>query len=151
MKITKFSLRMRNPHLFTFLAFLLLFSPSCGIEELFEVKFIDRVVVTDVDLSAWDLFTDPDLQLSYGINSPGMESEIIQDVSNSDIPLEFLLNDRLELTNDNWVIKIVDVDNLSANDVLIEAKFLGLDKTEEGNPFILSNENITLEVFWKIQ
>ena len=142
---------MNKIRLFFFFLIFAILVPSCGIEDIegIEIRYFDRVVIIGSDLSNWDLLTGPDLQLSYGINTPIFESEIIKDVSNADLPLELLFIDRLEVTNDNWILKIVDVDDLNQNDLLIETQFFGKDKTDEGNPFILSNSNITLEVYWK--
>lgn len=139
---------MNKIRLLSFLLFFAILAPSCDIED-FEIRYFDRIVIVSGDLSNWDLLTGPDLQFSYGINTPSFESEIIKDVSSTDLPLELFFVNGLEVTNDNWVVKIVDVDDLNQNDLLIETQFFGTDKTDEGNPFILSNSNITLEVYWK--
>lgn len=140
---------MNKMRLYIFLIALAIYSSSCGVIDELTVRYFDRVVVSGVDLSEWDILTGPDLQLSYGINSLDFETNILADISNSAAPLEWVFPANLEITNENWVFRVVDVDDLSADDVLINAQFLGRDKTEEGNPFTLSNDNITLQVYWK--
>ena len=122
---------------------------SCGVIDDLEARFFDRVVVSGVDLSAWDILTGPDLRLSYGINKLDFETEILTDVGTNASPVDWIFPANLEITNDNWLFEVVDVDNLTADDVLINTQFFGRDKTDEGNPFVLSNANITLQVYWK--
>ncbi len=135
--------------LYLFLFTLAISSFNCGIVDALEVRFFDRVVVSGIDLGAWDVLTGPDLRLSYGINNLDFETEILTNVANTASPVEWIFPANLEVTNDNWVFEVVDVDDLTPDDVLIDTQFFGRDKTEEGNPFVLSNDNITLQVYWK--
>lgn len=140
---------MNKIYLLFFLIIFVILAPSCDKEDPVIRYYFDRVSVTSADLTDWDLLSGPDLRFSYGTNTTNFETTIIQDVNASDLPVQWFLLDNVEMTNDNWVIKVVDVDNLNQDDVLIEAQFPARNKANEGNPFILSNSNITLQVYWK--
>ncbi len=140
---------MNKMRLYVFLFSIILYSSSCGVVEALEVRYFDRVEVSGVDLSNWDILTGPDLRLSYGINNFDFETEVLTDVGNNAAPVEWVFPANLEITNDNWLFKVVDEDDLTSDDVLIDTRFFGRYKTDEGNPFTLSNGNITLQVYWK--
>jgi len=140
---------MNKIYLLSFLIIFVILAPSCDEKDPIIRHYFDRVSVTSGDLTNWDLLSGPDLQLSYGINTANFEGPVIRDVNSSDLPVQWFFVNDLEMTNDNWVIKVVDVDDLNQDDVLIEAQFLARNKANEGNPFILSNSNITLQVYWE--
>jgi len=142
---------MNKIYLLFFLIISVILAPSCDTEDPIPKYYFDKVLVIGGDLSDWDLLSGPDLQLSYGINTTNFESTVARDVNFSDLPVEWFFVDGLEVTNDNWVIKVVDVDDLNEDDLLIEVQFLGRNKINEGNPFILSNSNLTLQVYWEIR
>lgn len=132
------------------LLFICIFLSNCNQDdEITEPRFFDKIVVTAGNFDNWDLLTGPDLIVSYGENSYDFQSDVIFDVRENDLPVQWTFGFDQEITDANWLFKIEDSDDLGDDQLMFQTNFQGLEKTKEGNPFLLSNSEWIIEIHWK--
>jgi len=119
-----------------------------------EKRYIDKIVIEEAKLEAWDILNGPDITLFYrdGLvdstsNLGG--SETFDDVGPFDLPLTFE-DVSFELTN-YMDFRVLDVDEFAPDDIMYQLQINPYQMSEEGNPFRLWNADFNIKIFWKTQ
>lgn len=144
---------MRNDTLL--IIFILCFLVSCGKEDdgPKEKRFLEKVVIEKANLDAWDLLNGPDMKLTYRdglVDSLSLsgESEVFMDVAQVTLPITFE-DIPFELTS-FMEFKVIDVDDFAPDQTMFEEQFNPYDKSENGNPFVLSSTEWRIVFHWKV-
>ena len=138
----------KHPFLIFILTFLFF---SCGKDESpREKRFLEKVVITEAKLAGWDILSNPDMMLFYRdglVDSTSLsgQSEVIDEVAFLPITFEDI---PFELT-DFMDFRVLDVDEFAADDIMFQMQINPYYLSEKGNPFLLSNSEWKIKVYWK--
>ncbi len=117
-------------------------------------RYLDKIVIEDAKLEAWDLLNGPDMTLFYrdglvdSISNVG-GSDTFENVAPIQLPIIF--DDvPFELT-DYMDFRVIDVDEFAPDQIMYQIQINPYQMSENGNPFRIWNEDWTIKVHWKTQ
>lgn len=113
-----------------------------------EIRYFDRIVLNDAELDGWDLLSGPDISIQFGENSYAISGGEVTNVSIDDLPLVWTFSGDIQITDENWLLKLTDEDDFG-DETMLETNFSGYEKTKDGNPFQLFSSGYSFEIYWK--
>lgn len=133
--------------LFVFALLLLCF--SCGDDSFNpERRYIDKVVIIEGEINAFDVLSGPDVKLKLTSRGEIKESELFEDVQF--LPLTFE-DVAFELTDSTMRLQVLDEDEFDADDIMLDRTITTYWRTGTGNPFRLVFTDWTIDIYWRTQ
>ena len=124
---------------------------GCTKEEVIAGKrYLDKVTISNGDLSGLDILSGPDLKLAFGENAYLFDLEVKKDVREDDFPITWTFTTDIALTDAEWLFKITDIDELNKDELVVETSVNGL-LDNNSNPIIIAEEPVTVEIHWKVK
>lgn len=133
----------------------LIFLSSC--EELDETEdlenaYIESVTIINIPPYYWDNGSSPDLLLKLAKqNSPEWTYLTNQSDNVESVPEILLFDEEINITNEDWELELVDIDDFNEDDQIYRIIFNPFDNAEKGKIPIYHNDLLVLEFNYNIK
>ncbi len=129
-------MKLRNL-IFTLTALVIVFS-SCDKEiiepeETLDNAYIQSVSIINIPPNDWDIGTDPDLKLFLAKENSETWTYATNQVNNVDeVPYELFFETEVPITDENWILKLIDEDDSSPDDEIYKITFNPYHEFKDG-------------------
>ena len=135
-----------------FISILILFGSCKKDDGPREKRFFDKIIIEDAKTTGWDVLSGPDMALTFKDNlidslaniktSETKEDVVILPITFEDVTFE--LTDLIEF-------RVIDINDFAPDQIMWQKQINAYARSEDGNPFLLSDSDWEIKVYWKTQ
>lgn len=146
----------KSPFILIFLVLIAVSFSSCdkdddddivpmSVEDLSKAH-ITSVTIINVPPYFWDTGSSPDLQLKLALKTDTTWTYITNRVDNVEqVPQELLFMDRIDITDEEWQLELIDHDSVGADDKIYQIMFNPMNDAKDGVIPIYKNGLLVME------